>query len=137
MAMTHYKCVTVNTSNMKLVLGINAKIRSNYFSLIDASDHSAPAVIICCLHAVSALPTTTATTPSPPSPLTTASLPPPGTIRVFTHQMAGIRVSVWFTKPVLEKQEEKKKKKKKKKWEKKKKREEKDNNNDEDDNDND
>ncbi|EAS27264.3 uncharacterized protein CIMG_13488 [Coccidioides immitis RS] len=109
MAMAHYKHITVNTNNMKLVLGIGAKIRSNYFSLIDAPDHSASAATTHCLHAAPTLPTTAATTPPPLPPPTTASLPPPSTIRVSTCQMAGIRAPVWFTKPVLEEQEEEKK----------------------------
>ncbi|EAS28671.2 uncharacterized protein CIMG_13342 [Coccidioides immitis RS] len=115
MAMAHCKYVMVNTNNMKLVLGIGAKIRSNYFSLIDAPDCPAPAITTCHLCAAPTPPTTTAAAP-PPLPLpTTASLSFSSTIRVSTHQMTGIRVSVWFTKPVLEKQEEKKKEKKKKK----------------------
>ncbi|KMU92617.1 hypothetical protein CIHG_10420 [Coccidioides immitis H538.4] len=115
MAMAHYKYIMVNTNNMKLILGISAKIRLNYFDLINAPDCSAPATIICCLHAAPALPTTTATTP--PSLLlpTTASLPSPSIIRVSTCQITGIRAPVWFTKPVLEEQE-KEEKEKKKKW---------------------
>ncbi|KMU92552.1 hypothetical protein CIHG_10359 [Coccidioides immitis H538.4] len=118
MAMAHHKHITVNADDMKLVLGIGAKIRSNYFSLIDVPDHSAPAATTCYLHATSALPTTA-----------TAFLPSPGTVRISTCQMAGIRAPVWFTKLVLEEQEEEEKKKKK--------REKKDNNDDEDDNDDD
>ncbi|EAS29637.3 uncharacterized protein CIMG_13219 [Coccidioides immitis RS] len=136
MAMAHCKHITVNTNNIKLVLDISAKIRSNYFSLIDASDHSTSAVTICHLCAAPPLPTTTATTsPPPPLPIT-AFLPSPSTIRVSTHQMTGIRAPVWFTKLVLEKQEEKKEKKKKKKWKKKKKgKKENDDNDKDDDND--
>ncbi|EAS27322.3 uncharacterized protein CIMG_13508 [Coccidioides immitis RS] len=121
------KHITVNTDNMKLVLGISAKIGSNYFSLIDVPDHPTPAAIICCLHAASALPTTTATTPSPPSPPITTSLPLSGTIRVSACQMAGIRAPVQFTKPVLEEQEKEKEKEEKR---------EKENDNDDEDDDN-
>ncbi|KMU78248.1 hypothetical protein CISG_06401 [Coccidioides immitis RMSCC 3703] len=123
--MAYCKCVTVNTNNMKLILDISAKIRSNYFSLIDAPDHPAPATIIHHLHAAPALPTTTAAAPSPPSSFITTSLPPPSAVRVSACQMAGIRVPVQFTKPVLEEQKEKKEEEKK--------REKKNNNNDEDD----
>ncbi|EAS35537.3 uncharacterized protein CIMG_12827 [Coccidioides immitis RS] len=113
--MVHYKCITVNTNNMKLVLSISAKIRLNYFSLIDAPDHPTPAITTHCLHAAPIL-STTAAAASPPPPLsTTTSLPPPGTIRVFACQIAGIRAPVWFTKLVLEEQEEEEKEKKKKK----------------------
>ncbi|KMU74191.1 hypothetical protein CISG_10190 [Coccidioides immitis RMSCC 3703] len=115
MAMAHCKHVMVNTNNMKLVLGISAKIRLNYFSLIDVPDYPAPAATTCCLHAAPTLPTTAAAASPPPSPPTTVSLPPPGTVRVSACQMAGIRAPVWFTKLVLEEQEEEKKKKKKKK----------------------
>ncbi|KMU72513.1 hypothetical protein CISG_09501 [Coccidioides immitis RMSCC 3703] len=114
---------------LSLILGISAKIRLNYFSLIDVPDCPAPAATTCCLCAAPAPPTTTATAP-PPLPLpTTASLPPSGTIRVSAHQMTGIRAPVRFTKPVLEEQEEEEKKKKK--------REEEDNDDDEDDDDDD
>ncbi|EAS29570.2 uncharacterized protein CIMG_13240 [Coccidioides immitis RS] len=130
MAMVHYKHVTVNINNMKLVLGISAKIGSNYFSLIDTSDHSTPVTTICCLHAAPTPPTTAAATPPPPLLPTTTFLPPPGAVRVSAHQMADIRAPVQFTKPVLEEQE-------KKEEEKKKKREEKNNNDNEDDDDDD
>ncbi|KMU73269.1 hypothetical protein CISG_09864 [Coccidioides immitis RMSCC 3703] len=114
MAMVHCKHVMVNTDDMKLVLGISAKIRSNYFSLIDAPDCPAPATTTCHLHAASTPPTTAAAALSPlPSP-TTVSLPPPSAIRVFTCQMVGIRAPVQFTKLILEKQEEEKEEKKKK-----------------------
>ncbi|EFW17710.1 conserved hypothetical protein [Coccidioides posadasii str. Silveira] len=71
----------------------------------------------CChhLHAAPTLLTTAAAAPPPPPPFITISLSLPSTIRVSIHQMIDIRVPVWFTKPVLEKQKEKKKKKKKKK----------------------
>ncbi|KMU92658.1 hypothetical protein CIHG_10431 [Coccidioides immitis H538.4] len=130
MAMVHCKHVMVNTNNMKLVLGIGAKIGLNYFSLIDASDYSAPAATTCCLCAASALSITTATALSSLPLPTTTSLPLSGAVRVSTCQMAGIRAPVWFIKLVLEEQEEKKKKKKKK-------REEKNDNDDEDDDDDD
>ncbi|KJF60888.1 uncharacterized protein CIMG_13303 [Coccidioides immitis RS] len=107
MAMAHCKHITVNTDNMKLILDISAKIRLNYFSLIDAPDYSAPATTI---HHLCAAPA-----PPPPPPPTTTSLPSLSTIRVSTHQMVGIRAPVWFTKPVLEEQKKKKEKKKKKK----------------------
>ncbi|KMU92419.1 hypothetical protein CIHG_10229 [Coccidioides immitis H538.4] len=100
---------------MKLILDISIKIRSNYFSLINISDCSASAVIICYLHAASAPPTTTAAAPLPSSLFITTFLSLSGTIRVSACQITGIRASVWFTKSVLEKQEKKKKKKKKKK----------------------
>ncbi|KMU74214.1 hypothetical protein CISG_10306 [Coccidioides immitis RMSCC 3703] len=133
MAIVHCKHVTVNINNMKLVLDISAKIRLNYFSLIDVSDHPAPATTTHHLHAAPAhqllLPLLT-----PPLLPTTTFLPPPGTIRVSTHQMAGIRVPVQFTKLVLEEQEEKKEEKKeKKKWEQKKKKEKKNDDDDEND----
>ncbi|KMU75522.1 hypothetical protein CISG_10372 [Coccidioides immitis RMSCC 3703] len=129
MAMVYCKCVTVNTDDMKLILGIGAKIGLNYFSLINAPDHSASAAITCCLYTAPALPTTTATTP-PPLPLpTTAFLPPSSAVRVSAHQMMNIRAPVWFTKPVLEEQEEKEEKKKKK-GEKKNDDDDEDNNND-------
>ncbi|EAS27190.2 uncharacterized protein CIMG_12574 [Coccidioides immitis RS] len=115
MAMAYHKCITVNTNNMKLVLGIGAKIRSNYFGLIDTPDHPAPAATIHCLCATPA-PLTTAAATSSPSPLfTTISLSPSSAVRVSACQMADIRAPVWFTKPVLEEQEKKEKKKKKKK----------------------
>ncbi|KMU92708.1 hypothetical protein CIHG_10495 [Coccidioides immitis H538.4] len=129
MAIMHCKCIMINADNMKLVLGISTKIRSNYFDLIDVPDCSAPAAIICCLHAVSALLTTAATTPPPPPLPITAFLPPSGAVRVSACQMADIRAPVWFTKLVLEEQEEEKKEKKKRK--------KKNNNDDEDDNDDD
>ncbi|EAS27186.1 uncharacterized protein CIMG_12576 [Coccidioides immitis RS] len=113
MAMMYHKHITVNANNIKLVLDISAKIRSNSFSSIDVSDHPISATTICCLCAAPAPPTTTATTPPPPLLPTTAFLPPSSTIRVSAHQMAGIRAPVWFTKLVLEEQEKKKKKKKK------------------------
>ncbi|EAS34118.3 uncharacterized protein CIMG_13425 [Coccidioides immitis RS] len=123
-------CVMVNTDDMKLVLGIDAKIGSNYFSLIDVPDCSTPATITCCLCAAPAPPTTAATTP-PPLPLPiTASLPPSGAVRVSARQMAGIRAPVWFTKPVLEEQEEEKEEEKEKE-------KKEDNDDDEDDDDND
>ncbi|EAS31477.2 uncharacterized protein CIMG_13094 [Coccidioides immitis RS] len=130
MAMAHCKHVTVNINNMKLVLGISAKIRLNYFGLIDAPDYSTPATTIHHLCAAPAL-STTAAAASLSLPLPTITfLPPSGTVRVSTHQIVDIRAPVWFTKPVLEKQE-------KKEEEKKKKREKKDNdddkNNDNDD----
>ncbi|KMU92343.1 hypothetical protein CIHG_10166 [Coccidioides immitis H538.4] len=115
---------------MKLVLGISAKIGSNYFSLIDVPDCPAPAITIHCLHAVPALPTTAATTSLPPPSSTTAFLPPPGTVRVSAHQMMGIRAPVQFTKLVLEEQEEEEEEEKKKG-------KKKDNDNDEDDDDDD
>ncbi|EER25343.1 Core histone H2A/H2B/H3/H4 family protein [Coccidioides posadasii C735 delta SOWgp] len=93
MAMAHRKRVTVNTDDMKLVLGISAKIGSNYFGPIDAPDRPAPAA-------------TTRRLRAGPAPPTTASLPPPGSDRVSAHQMAGIRAPVRFTKPVLAEQEE-------------------------------
>ncbi|EAS31681.3 uncharacterized protein CIMG_13115 [Coccidioides immitis RS] len=116
MVMAYYKHITVNTNDMKLILGISAKIRSNYFSPIDAPDHLISAITIHHLHAASTPPTTTAT-----------FLPSPSAVRVSTHQMAGIRAPVQFTKPVLEEQkkEEKEEKKRKKK----------NNNNNEDDDD--
>ncbi|KMU73360.1 hypothetical protein CISG_10013 [Coccidioides immitis RMSCC 3703] len=117
MVITCHKCITVRTNHMKLVLDIGAKVRSNYFALIDAPDHSASAVTIHCLCATSAPPTTAAATPPPPSLSTTISLPPPSAVRVSACQMAGIRAPVWFRKPVLEEQEKKKKEKKKKKKE--------------------
>ncbi|EAS31679.3 uncharacterized protein CIMG_13114 [Coccidioides immitis RS] len=137
MAMAHCKYVTVNTDNMKLVLGISAKIRSNYFSLIDVPDCSAPAATTCRLraapapptapaatthrlHAAPAPPTTAAAAPPPPPPPTTASLPPPGAVRVSAHQIAGIRAPVQFTKLVLEEQEKEKEEKEKKEKKKKK-----------------
>ncbi|KMU84261.1 hypothetical protein CIHG_02047 [Coccidioides immitis H538.4] len=137
MVMTHCKCVTVNTNNMKLILGISAKIRLNYFSSINVPDHPAPAATTHCLHAVPAPPTTTAAAPPPLPLLIITSLPPSGAVRVSTHQMAGIRAPVWFTKPVLEEQKEEKEKKKKKKWEKKKKRKKKNDDDDKDDDDDD
>ncbi|EAS30184.3 uncharacterized protein CIMG_13156 [Coccidioides immitis RS] len=109
MAMAHCKCVMVNADDMKLVLGIGAKIGLNYFSLIDAPDHPASAATTCCLHAAPALPTTAAAAPPPPPPPTTTSLSPPGAVRVSTCQMAGIRAPVQFTKLVLEEQEEEEK----------------------------
>ncbi|KMP02575.1 hypothetical protein CIRG_02267 [Coccidioides immitis RMSCC 2394] len=115
MAIAHCKHVMINANNMKLVLGISIKIRSNYFSLIDVSDHPISAIIIHCLYAASALPTTTVITSSPPLPPTTVFLPLSGIIRVSACQIAGIRASVWFTKPVLEEQKKEEKKKKKKK----------------------
>ncbi|EAS27148.2 uncharacterized protein CIMG_12592 [Coccidioides immitis RS] len=114
MAMAHHKHIMVNTNDMKLILGISTKIRSNYFSPIDAPDYSTPATITHHPHAALIPPTTAATFLSPPS-----------IIRISTHQMVGIRAPVWFTKLVLEEQEEEKKKKKKRKKE--------NNNNDEDD----
>ncbi|EAS37500.3 uncharacterized protein CIMG_12618 [Coccidioides immitis RS] len=108
--------ILINADDMKLVLDISAKIRSNYFGLIDVPDHSTPAATTHHLHAAPVLPTTAA-----------AFLPPSSTIRVSTHQMTGIRASVWFTKLVLEKQEKEEKKKKKRK--------KKDNDDDEDNND--
>ncbi|EAS29845.3 uncharacterized protein CIMG_13188 [Coccidioides immitis RS] len=122
--------IMVNTNNMKLILGIGAKIRLNYFSLIDAPDHPTPATTTHHLCAAPTPLTTTAATPPPPPLPTTAFLPPSSTIRVSACQMAGIRAPVQFTKPVLEEQEEKEEKKKKK-------REEKNNDNDEDDDDDD
>ncbi|KMU92439.1 hypothetical protein CIHG_10307 [Coccidioides immitis H538.4] len=104
--MAHCKCITVNANDMKLVLGISAKIRSNYFSPIDAPDCPAPAATTCHLHAAPTPPTTAA-----------ASLPSFGAVRVSACQMAGIRAPVWFTKPVLEEQKEKKEKKKERKKE--------------------
>ncbi|EAS27256.3 uncharacterized protein CIMG_13484 [Coccidioides immitis RS] len=130
MAMAHHKHITVNINNMKLVLGISAKIGSNYFSLIDVPDCPTPAITTCCLHAAPALPTTAAAAPPLPPPPTTTSLPPPGTVRVSTHQIAGIRAPVRFTKPVLEEQKEEEEKKEKKG-------EEEDDDDDEDDNNND
>ncbi|EAS28735.3 uncharacterized protein CIMG_13331 [Coccidioides immitis RS] len=119
MAMAHCKHIMINTNNIKLVLDISIKIRSNYFSLIDAFDCPAPATTTHHLCAAPALPTTTAITPPPPpSPITTF-LPFPGAVRVSTHQITGIRAPVQFTKPVLEKQKKKKEKKKKKKKKKK------------------
>ncbi|EAS30454.1 uncharacterized protein CIMG_13003 [Coccidioides immitis RS] len=130
MAMVHCKYIMVNTNNMKLVLDISAKIKLNYFSLINASDCPAPAVITCHLCAAPAPPTTTAAA-LPPLPLPIITfLPLPGTVRVSTCQMVGIRASVQFTKLVLEEQEEQEKEKKKKK-------EKKNNDDDEDDNDDD
>ncbi|KMP07976.1 hypothetical protein CIRG_07657 [Coccidioides immitis RMSCC 2394] len=116
-AMTHCKHITVNTDNMKLVLGISAKIRLNYFGLIDASDCSAPVIITCCLHTAFTLSTTAVTTSLSLSLFTTASLSSSSAVRVSTCQIISIRVPVQFTKPVLEKQKKKKKKKKKKKQE--------------------
>ncbi|EAS28452.3 uncharacterized protein CIMG_12971 [Coccidioides immitis RS] len=129
-AMVHHKCVTVNTNNMKLILGIGAKIRLNYFSPIDAPDHPAPATTTHNLCAAPAPPTTAAATPPPPPLPTTTSLPPPSTIRVSACQMAGIRAPVRFTKPVLEEQEEEEEKKKEEG-------EKEDNDNNEDDDNND
>ncbi|EAS27172.3 uncharacterized protein CIMG_12586 [Coccidioides immitis RS] len=137
MAMVHCKCVMVNTNNIKLVLGIGAKIRLNYFGLIDAPDYPTPAATTHCLHAVSVLPTTAATASPPSSLSTTVFLSFPGAVRVSVCQMTDIRAPVWFTKLVLEKQKEKKEKKKKKKWKKKKKREKEDDNDDKDDDDDD
>ncbi|EAS30365.3 uncharacterized protein CIMG_12995 [Coccidioides immitis RS] len=116
--MVHCKHITVNANDMKLVLGISAKIRSNYFSLIDVPDHPAPAATTCCLCAASTLPTTAA-----------ISLPSLGAVRISACQMVGIRASVQFTKLVLEKQKEEEKKEKK--------REKKNNNDNEDDDDDD
>ncbi|KMU92242.1 hypothetical protein CIHG_09936 [Coccidioides immitis H538.4] len=114
MAMAHCKHVMVHADDMKLILGISAKIGSNYFSPIDAPDHPTSATTTHCLCAAPAPPTTAATTPPLPPPPTTIFLPPSGTIRVSAHQVTGIRAPVWFTKPVLEEQEKKKKKEKKK-----------------------
>ncbi|KMU74346.1 hypothetical protein CISG_10352 [Coccidioides immitis RMSCC 3703] len=113
-----------------------AKIRLNYFGLIDASDCSAPVIITCCLHTAFTLSTTAVTTSLSLSLFTTASLSSSSAVRVSTCQIISIRVPVQFTKPVLEKQKKKKKKKKKKKQEKKKKREKKNNNDNEDDDNN-
>ncbi|EAS37587.2 uncharacterized protein CIMG_12599 [Coccidioides immitis RS] len=97
MAMAHCKHITVNTDDMKLVLGISTKIGLNYFGLIDVPDCPVSAATTCCLCAASASPTTAA-----------ASLPFSGAIRVSACQMVSIRAPVWFTKLVLEEQKEKK-----------------------------
>ncbi|KMU92307.1 hypothetical protein CIHG_10050 [Coccidioides immitis H538.4] len=104
MAMVHYKCVIVNINNIKLILSISAKIKSNYFSSINISDYPISAATTHHLYTAPIPPTTAAAAPSLPLPLTTASLPLSGAIRVSACQML-----------VLEKQKEKKKKKKKKK----------------------
>ncbi|EFW14264.1 conserved hypothetical protein [Coccidioides posadasii str. Silveira] len=111
--------ILINADDMKLVLGISAMTRSNYFYLINVSDHPistvpASAATIHCLHSVSALPTTPATASLLLLSLTTISLFPTGADRVSACQMADIRGP-----------KKKKKKKKKKKRDKKKKREKK------------
>ncbi|EFW14501.1 conserved hypothetical protein [Coccidioides posadasii str. Silveira] len=70
---------------LTLVLDIGAKIRLNYFSLINVSDYSVSATIICYLHAALTLQTTAVTTSSLLPSLTIISLPPPGTVRVSIH----------------------------------------------------
>ncbi|EAS37411.3 uncharacterized protein CIMG_12632 [Coccidioides immitis RS] len=124
--MAYCKHVIVNTDNIKLVLGISAKIESNYFSLINVPDHPTPATTTHCLCATPAPPTTTATT-SPPPPL-------PTTASHLSLVLSGSLPIKW--QPVLEEQEKEKKKKKKKKWEKKKKRKKKEENDDDDEDDN-
>ncbi|KMP05007.1 hypothetical protein CIRG_04688 [Coccidioides immitis RMSCC 2394] len=88
MAMVHHKHITVNTNNMKLVLGISAKIRSNYFDLINVSDYPTSAVTIHHLYAVSVPPTTAAAAPSPPLLPIIIFLPFSDAIRVSACQMA-------------------------------------------------
>ncbi|EAS37400.3 uncharacterized protein CIMG_12637 [Coccidioides immitis RS] len=134
----HCKYIIVNADDMKLVLDIDAKIGLNYFGLIDVPDCPASAATTHYLYAAPASSTTAAAASPSLSLSTTTSLPLSGAVRVSICQITDIRVLVWFTKLVLEKQKEKqkkeKKKKKKKKWKKKKEREKKNDNNNKDDN---
>ncbi|EFW13774.1 conserved hypothetical protein [Coccidioides posadasii str. Silveira] len=98
-----------------LVLDIGAKIRLNYFGLINVPDCPASAATICCLYTVSALSTTAATALSSLPLSITVFLSFSDAVRVSVCQMMGIRAPVWFIKLVLEKQKKKKKEKKKKK----------------------
>ncbi|KMU90937.1 hypothetical protein CIHG_08793 [Coccidioides immitis H538.4] len=88
LTIVHHKYITVNTNNMKLVLGISTKIRSNYFDPINASDYPTSAVTIHHLYAVSVPPTTAAAAPSPPPLPIIIFLPFSDAIRVSACQIA-------------------------------------------------